>query len=311
MKKAFICALLLCLCISNGCTKKYSVPNMTSGGFNEKVYDITMKQDILCLMMAYPGYIKDVKKTDDGVYIVMNSGNHILYDDKKEKNFNEKLNNADLQDMMEQVYPLYDIKDLMTDNNDPGRIRVYSLLKEVYGGSKSVVQSNLTNVKVGGRYYQFNEKNKALEALNNVMREILPLLKQRKDLYPFVFPISGTFSYRYIANTKLLSSHSFGIAIDLARDKRDYWMWVSREEGQKRLDMYPRDIVKIFEKYNFIWGGKWAHFDILHYEYRPEIILKARYFSYSPGTGKKWYEGPHLEYYAVKDYIEIIERALN
>jgi peptide methionine sulfoxide reductase MsrA len=37
----------------------------------------------------------------------------------------------------------------------------------------------------------------------------------------------------------------------------------------------PWEIVEIFEKHGFIWGGKWYHYDTMHFEYRPEIILSA------------------------------------
>jgi hypothetical protein len=41
--------------------------------------------------------------------------------------------------------------------------------------------------------------------------------------------------------------------------------------------MPPSVVVEIFEKHGFVWGGKWYHFDNMHFEYRPEII-------YSSGT---------------------------
>ena len=31
-----------------------------------------------------------------------------------------------------------------------------------------------------------------------------------------------------------------------------------------------------FEAEGFIWGGKWSEFDLMHFEYRPELILLAR-----------------------------------
>jgi hypothetical protein len=34
----------------------------------------------------------------------------------------------------------------------------------------------------------------------------------------------------------------------------------------------PYEIVDIFEKQGFIWGGKWYHFDTMHFEYRPELL---------------------------------------
>jgi hypothetical protein len=37
---------------------------------------------------------------------------------------------------------------------------------------------------------------------------------------------------------------------------------------------YPQEIVELFEKHGFIWGGKWSHFDLMHFEYRPEMLKK-------------------------------------
>ena len=38
----------------------------------------------------------------------------------------------------------------------------------------------------------------------------------------------------------------------------------------------PWEIVRIFERHGFIWGGKWYHYDTMHFEYRPEIIATAK-----------------------------------
>ncbi|WZL75069.1 M15 family metallopeptidase [Clostridiaceae bacterium 35-E11] len=269
-----------------------------------------MKQDLLCLMRAYPEDITGIKREVDRVYVVMKSGKTILYDDKEEKSIEEKVNNPDLQDMMEQIYPLREIHRLMEKDFDPGRVRVYPLLKEVYGKHQKEVESNLVNVRVGYKQYPFNRNNKAAEALQRAMEELGLLLEQQKDIYPFLYPASGTFNYRIIAGTNRLSPHAFGTAIDLARDKRDYWKWASREAGEKRLQSYPKEIVEVFEKYHFIWGGKWGHFDILHFEYRPELILKAQYFGDKFVFQKAWYEGVPLEDPLIKKYIEMIDRVL-
>lgn len=311
MKKIVVCIILILALTEGGCSKKVPMGNTYLGEQPAiQPYSIMMKRDLLCIMMAYPQYVAGIEKKEDGsVYIVMKSGNRILYDDKKLKSPDEKIANADLQDMMEQIYPLGDINKLMEEDFDPGRARVYALLKEVYGSSKGQVQSNLANVKTSYGNFQFNKNNSAAEALQGVFDELIPLAKNRKDIRASVFPASGTFNYRNIAGTNMLSPHSFGIAIDLARDKRDYWKWASRKEGEVRLVSYPREIVTIFEKHNFIWGGKWGHFDILHFEYRPEIIYKARYFGNKPVSGVLWYDGAPYEDPAVKNYIGIIEKA--
>ena len=124
-----------------------------------------------------------------------------------------------------------------------------------------------------------------------------------------LYPGSGTFNYRLISGTNRLSPHSFGIAIDLKSDKKDYWKWSSKENGEKRINEYPEELVKVFEENNFIWGGKWGYFDILHFEYRPEIILKAKFFS-EYDENNKWYEGAPTDDEYTKKCIEIIENAL-
>ena len=41
-------------------------------------------------------------------------------------------------------------------------------------------------------------------------------------------------------------------------------------EIEKAADL---TIPEIFEKHGFIWGGKWDHFDTMHFEYRPELCV--------------------------------------
>jgi len=190
---------------------------------------------------------------------------------------------------------------------DPGRARSYVLLTEVYGSSRKAIESNLTKVKVGYNNYQFNRSNSAANSLQAVMKGVIPLSQTNQNVRKCLLPCSGTFNYRIISGTSRLSPHSFGIAIDLASDKRDYWKWASKEEGGKRLATYPNELVKIFETNGFIWGGKWSHFDILHFEYRPEIILKARYFTNSVDQKNSWYEGAPLQQVDIKNAIEKID----
>lgn len=276
------------------------------------LYERTMKRDILSLMMAYPEHIEGVRKKDDGnVYIVMKSGNEIIYDDRGEKSFSEKIYNGDLQDMLEDIYPLWDTYEIMEKNIDPGRIRVYPLLKEVYGSSEKEVSSNLENVFIGGSAFAFNKNNNASKALKKAIDEVYQLLKVKPEIYQYVFPVNGTYNYRFIAGTNLLSPHAFAIAVDLKSDSRDYWKWATPEQAQERLDSYPRDVVKIFENNNFIWGGKWSHFDILHFEYRPEIIIKSKYFVESHEAVDPWYYGFPTDDENVRQYIKIIEEALD
>lgn len=274
-------------------------------------YNITMKQDILCVMMAYKDYIVDIEKDNNNcVYLITKSGKKILYDDKKKKTLEEKMYNTDVQDMLEQYYPTESIDKVMDKGFDPGRFRVYSLFKEVYGYDKDSVESNLKGINLAYGNFQFNRNNNAGKCLENVMKELIPLSQKKANVSRCLFPGSGTFNYRYISGTSLLSPHAFGIAIDLARDRRDYWKWVSKEEGDRRIKEYSKEIVEIFEKNNFVWGGKWSHFDILHFEYRPEIILKSKYFKNENKDNKNWYGNVPCKDQSIKDCIKKIDQKL-
>jgi len=258
-------------------------------------------------MIAYPEYITNIEESNGFVYLIMKSGKKLLYDDKNRKNSQQKLAKPDLQDTLEQIYPLSSIKSIMEVNFDPGRLRCYGLLSEVYGTSKQDIESKLTKVKVGYTNYQFNGNNGAARSLRAVMKDVMLLSEENQNVRRCLLPCSGTFNYRVISGTNRLSPHAFGIAIDLASDKRDYWKWASKEAGQKRLSSYPNKLVEIFENNGFVWGGKWSHFDILHFEYRPEFILKARYFTISVDSKNPWYEGAPLQELPIKNVIEKID----
>ncbi|MGL5380327.1 M15 family metallopeptidase [Clostridium sp.] len=258
--------------------------NLNCYGFekekNDISYEIRMKQDLLSLMIAYPSYIVDIEKdSNDLVYIVMKSGKKILYDDKIEKGHGEKITNPDLQDMLEEIYPLDSIDSVLKEKIDPGRIRVYGLLNEVYGSNLEEINKNLISVNTYYGILPFNKQNGASDNLKKVMKEISEVAKGNGSILQFLLPISGTFNYRTIQDTGRLSAHAYGIAIDLNRSDSDYWKWASEDEGTKRIASYSKELVKIFEDNGFIWGGKWKHFDILHFEYRPEFIIKSKYFN--------------------------------
>ncbi|WP_242948681.1 M15 family metallopeptidase [Caloramator quimbayensis] len=277
---------------------------------NSYAYITEAKRDILCLMMSYPDYIKDIEKNNNCIYIVMNSGEKILYDDKKKKSHDEKILNADIQDMMEQIYPLNTENKIMEKDFDPGRARCYSFFKAVYGNSKLQIEKNLTLVNTPFGSFNFNKNNSAAVNFKNVMIELSDLSLKNQSIRKNILPMSGTFNYRNIAGTNNLSAHSFGIAVDLSVNKNDYWKWTSRQNGEKRLESYPKEIVSIFEKNNFIWGGKWGHFDIMHYEYRPEIIFKSKYFGRKIDDDSAWYGSVPNHHEKIKNYIEMIDKLL-
>ena len=256
-----------------------------------KTGDVDTRRDLLALMLAYPNYITGVEKGADGlIFVLASSGEKIVYDDGRAKSFEQKLTDADLEDMMAQPYPLDMICAVPEGDADPGRIRCYALLHAVYGSTQRDVEASLRPVSLGSGLFPFNGSNGAADALEAAFADVAALIAAAPEVSGFVYPSSGTYNYRVIAGTRSLSPHAFGIAADLACHPYDYWRWASREQGQARLDAYPPALVRIFEDHGFIWGGKWAHFDFLHVEYRPELLIKARADAQAVSSGA-WHAG--------------------
>ena len=114
---------------------------------------------------------------------------------------------------------------------------------------------------------KFNSKNGAAAALQDVSNELNDMVKSDASLLEYLKDPGGTFKWRVIAGTNRLSAHSYGIAIDINVKKSHYWQW---SNGYQNL--IPEKIVRVFEKHKFIWGGRWKHFDTMHFEYRPEMF---------------------------------------
>ena len=98
---------------------------------------------------------------------------------------------------------------------------------------------------------------------------------------------NGGFTWRRVAGEDYLSPHAFGIAIDISPGRATYWRW-SPQRPHPLQKTYPAAIVEAFERQGFVWGGKWHEYDLMHFEYRPEIICKARLSSprlVLPSTG--------------------------
>jgi hypothetical protein len=139
------------------------------------------------------------------------------------------------------------------------------------------VTPNLTKVTwVDGTQLPFTRVNGAAAALQAAIAELKAL---GPDYTRYLVPSAGTYNCRVIAGTSLLSMHSYGAAIDLSTRVSAYWQW--SDAAAHGLAPYknqiPLQIVQVFERHGFIWGGRWADFDTMHFEYRPEIIAFARW----------------------------------
>jgi len=276
----------------------------------ETEYSVTLKRDVLIMMLAYPEVVAGVELIENNPYLIMKSGLKILYDDRTVKTPDEKFENADIEDMLSQIYPLSDAAGIMEKDFDPGRYRSYAFFIDVYGNTKELTYANTVKVTYGTQSLRFTKINQADLAFKAAAERVFDLAKSDDQLLAYLSPSSGTYNYRVISGTQILSMHSYGIALDMHYNAQDYWQWADPIKAKDRIINYPTSIVRAFEDHLFIWGGKWNHFDTVHYEYRPEIILKARYFSNPIDVRQPWYTGIDATDPAIKVLIDQINLSL-
>jgi hypothetical protein len=228
---------------------------------------------VSCFSEAYPDHVTEVSRQDDDV-IVHVGDLRLRWDDGHAKSFDEKLADPDLEDTVSIPYPVGEPNDAPEENEDPGRIRHDDFLQHVYGGSESAVRDNLASVDwPGDRTIAFNEQNGAADALRAVAKELDALPDEYRKYFT---KTAGTFNWRTISGTDRMSAHSYAVAIDLNVDYSNYWRWQDKSgENLEYRNRIPWEIVEIFERHGFVWGGKWYHYDTMHFEYRPELFESA------------------------------------
>jgi len=226
------------------------------------------------LVKAYPDFLDYI----EGNELIWKDGTRMRIDDGKgQKSFETLLKEPDIKDMFAMTYPLGE-KGIPPDFNfDPGRIRHMPFFIKMYGDCQKAIASASDVVwlpRKYGKLINFSKINGGAAELQKVSDE-LDRLPDR--FLKYLRPLQGTYNCRPIAETDRLSAHGLGIAIDLAEAHTHYWLW-SKVDATGRIpykNEIPWEIVRVFEKHGFLWGGKWYHYDTMHFEYRPEIIANA------------------------------------
>lgn len=224
------------------------------------------------LKAAYPDFVVGLEGND----VVFKDGTRLPFDDGKAKTFEEWLGDPDIKDMFRFPYPWGAPATPPARNFDPGRVHNADFFTKVYGDCrKPEFEKSLTRIA----WLPKKTKQKLVVTTVNGVADKLKAVSADLDLLPppfdvFLVPSAGAFNCRRVAGTDKLSPHGYGIAVDLALKRAHYWLWDSGGSDATlpyRNDT-PPEIVEIFEKHGFIWGGRWFHYDTMHFEYRPELI---------------------------------------
>lgn len=225
------------------------------------------------LILAYPDFLE---KYEDN-FIFSKDGSKLLFSDNiLNKSYEEVLKNSSLENQMSIKYIKIDENQnyIPAKNEDAGRFRNEEFFKKIYGKDKKEIEKNLVKIK-----WLPNLSNQTLfvTKINGIDRKLeqisSELEKLPKEFHKYILKSDGVYNFRKISGTNRLSSHSFAIAIDLNKNYSNYWLWDKKAKNIEYKNQIPLEIVKIFEKYGFIWGGRWYHYDTMHFEYRPELLL--------------------------------------
>ena len=244
---------------------KYDFINVGAVNDSNQINAKSVPAGLIRLLKAYPDFLDSADENS----LYWKDGTVMIYDDGIQgKSHDEMLDDPDIEDMMSQEYEKGSGWSSPPEENfEPGRIRYEPFFKKMYGSDAADVSRNIVSIEwADGSVIQFSSINGAADSLAKAAEELSRL---PAEFQKYLKNIGGTFVWRNIAGTDRLSNHSFGTAIDINTKYSDYWQWNRNMTYSNRI---PFEIVEVFEKYGFIWGGKWYHYDTMHFEFRPELL---------------------------------------
>jgi hypothetical protein len=233
--------------------------------------DRVTPEEVKKLMTAYPAQIIGY----DTNYIVLADSTRLLFDDGQPKSAEQLVKNPDIEDMFFYAYPPGNTG-APAQFQDAGRIRNDEFFKKMYGKTAGEVQKNLVEIAWCPRLIGQRLRISGINCVDKQLAAVSAELDEHPEWKAYL-KSAGTFNWRTVRGSDRLSGHSFGIAIDLNTRYANYWQWdcgcTKESTDLKYRNQMPQGIIDIFEKHGFIWGGKWYHYDTMHFEYRPELFL--------------------------------------
>lgn len=267
----FSCALIFCACPSQKNDKNTKPTPQTPSATPKEISSNKITEK--CLLRAYPDFLQ----TADNNIVTWKDSTQMIFDVGVEhSDYETMLNAADLKDQMAQCYPKSDdFQKKLVQNYDPGRARNEAFFFKMYGNSEAEVESKLVSI-----VWMPKNINKTIRvtSVNGVDKKFKQISDELDNLPPefmkYLQNPAGTFTWRVIAGTNRQSTHSFGTTIDINVALSHYWRNFTPDANgiYQYQNQIPLEIVRIFEKHGFIWGGKWYHYDTMHFEYRPELL---------------------------------------
>jgi len=235
------------------------------------------------LVRAYPAFLAGYDASD----LIWRDGTRMpLTDSRPTADLADMLRHGWILDQVGQPYPAGPLAVGMAPTGDPGRVRNRAFFDKIYGNCWSgEVRPRLVSLvwlpSSWGRVIEATSVNDVAQRLAAVSVEVDALPPALKR---YAYPPAGTYNCRTVADTGQPSMHAWGAAIDINTAYGDYWLG-HRDAGYH--NRIPSEIVEIFERHGFIWGGKWSHYDTMHFEYRPELLNSQAVAEWPPTAAER------------------------
>jgi hypothetical protein len=231
----------------------------------------TVAASVQDLLRAYP----DALAGFDGSDLIWRDGSRMpVGEGLPEKGLRAQLQQGSILDQLRLVYPAGEAL-LPAPLQDPGRVRNRAFFDRMYGDCRAgQVAPKLVPVVWLPKTWRHIV---SITSINGVDRR-LAAISRELDALPagdkkYLHPLGGTYECRPVADAGQPSMHAWGAAIDINPAYSDYWLWRRTTGGPGLyINRIPAEIIAVFERHGFIWGGRWAHFDTMHFEYRPELL---------------------------------------
>lgn len=208
------------------------------------------------------------ERRPSGYVVTLPDGTELPFDDGRQKTAEARIEHPDLEDMFAVRYRTGPIAPVADPDDDPGRARVDALFQARYGKGESGVRP--VRIRLFGQLLRVHRL--VAPAFRRVEARLEPELRRHPELGEYLTGLGGTLVFRNIAGTERPSAHSYGISLDINVRRSHYWRWQKPAEPLRWRNRIPQVIVDAFEAEGFIWGGRWYHYDTMHFEYRPELL---------------------------------------
>jgi hypothetical protein len=190
------------------------------------------------------------------------------------RDFATMLRDASIADQLRQDYVAGPPRAPPPRDHSPGRLRNAAFFDRMYGDCRrGEAAPRMRAVTWMPRTHPQALRVTTVNDVAGRLERVIAALEALPDRFrAWLVPAAGGYACRAVADTGLPSIHGHGAAIDIAVRHSDYWAWSRARGDVPHRNRIPFEVVEPFEAEGFIWGGKWYHYDTMHFEYRPELF---------------------------------------